>query len=157
MSRTFTRGEVLPSTAAVTTRLGTSGSANNYSDVDIGKFVKVTADSAHGLCAAGDRIEGYITSVEAATAAGFSIGGVQQWDSKFVTCDGLQATPGTGTIAVGDYLVCGTVVARGTALAEPARVCKATSQALALFMWRVVGFKTGSGAVGSVALMERVC
>lgn len=157
MSRTFLRGEVLPSTAAVTTRLGTSGLSNNYADADVGKLVKLIGESAYGLCAAGDRIEAYITSVEAATSAGFSVGGVQQWDSKFVTCDGLQATPGTGAIAVGDYLVAGTVVARGTALTEPVRVCKATSQALALFMWRVVSFKTGSGAVGSVALMERVC
>lgn len=156
MSRTFKRQEVLPSTAAVTSRLGAV--SVNYSDLDIGKFVKVIAESAHGLCAAGDRIEGYITSVEAATSAGFSVGGVQQWDSKFVTCDGLQATPGTGVIAVGEYVVCGTVVARGTALTEPARVCKATSQALALFMWRVVSLGTaGTGAVGTAALIERVC
>jgi len=45
-------------------------------------------------------------------------------------CDGLQATAGTGTIAVGDYVVCGTVVAAGTALTTTTgpKVCKATVQ-----------------------------
>jgi len=156
MARAFSRAEVLPSTAAITTKLGITGSANNYSANDIGKIVKVIGDSAYGLCAAGDPIEAYIVSMDAATAAGFSIGSIQEWDSKFVTCDGLQATPGTGAIAVGDYVVCGTVVARNTALTEPVRVCKATSQAVAFFNWRVVGFKTGSGAVGSIALIARV-
>lgn len=156
MSRAFLRSEVLPSTASVTTRFGATGSANNYNANDIGKFVKLSAESAQSLCAAGDPIEGYIVSMDAATAGGFSIGSFQQWDSKFVTCDGLQATPGTGAIAVGDYVVCGTVVARNTALTEFARVCKATSQALAFYMWRVVSLGTGAGAVGTTALIERV-
>lgn len=156
MSRALLRKEILPSTAAVTTRLGITGSANNYSDADIGKFVKVIGESAYGLCAVGDPIEAYITSVEAATAGGFSVGGVQQEDSKFVTFDGLQATPGTGVLAVGDYVVCGTVVARLTALTAPAKVCKATSQAVSFFNWRVVSLGTGAGAVGTVGLIELV-
>lgn len=156
MSRSLLRAEVLPSTAAVTTRLGISGIANNYSDKDIGKFVKLIGESAYGLCAQGDPIEAYITSVEAATAQGYSVGGVQQEDSKAVTCDGLQATAGVGVIAVGDYVVCGTVVARGTALNEPARVCKATSQAVSFFNWRVVSLGVGAGVVGTQALIELV-
>ena len=156
MSRSHIRKEVLPSTPAVTVRLGTAGAANNYSSADIGKFVKVIGESAHGLCAAGDPIEAYISSVEAATSGGFSIGGIQQVDSKFVTFDGLQATPGTGTVAIGDYVVCGTVVARGTALTEPARVTKATSQAVSFYNWRVVSLGTGPGVVGTVGLIEQV-
>ena len=156
MARAFSRAEVLPSSSSVTTKLGIAGTANNYNANDIGKIVKVIGDSAYGLCAAGDPIEAYIVSMDAATAQGFSIGSIQEEDSKFVTCDGLQGTPGTGTIAVGDYLVTGTVVARNTALTEPVRVCKATSQAVGFFNWRVVGFRTGSGAVGSVALMAQV-
>lgn len=157
MSRALLRAEVLPSSAALTTRLGTSGLANNYSDKDIGKFVKVIGESAFGLCATGDPIEAYITSVESATAGGFSVGGVQQEDSKFVTFDGLQATPGTGVIAVGDFVACGTVVARGTALTAPVRVVKATSQAVGFFNWRVVSLGVaGTGAVGTVGLIELV-
>ena len=157
MSRAFIRKEVLPSTPAVSTRLGISGVGNTYTDVEIGKFVKVIGESAYGLCVAGDPIEGFITSVEAATAQGFSIGGIQQEDSKFATFDGLQGTPGTGILAVGDYVVCGTVVARGTGLAAPARVGKATSQAVSFFNWRVVSLGVaGSGAVGTVGLIDLV-
>lgn len=157
MARKVYLSEVLPSSAARTVRLGTSGSANNYSAVDQGKFVKLIGESAYGLCAAGDAIEGYISSVESATADGFSVGGIQQWDPKFVMFDGLQATAGTGVIAIGDYVVCGTVVARGTALSSYAKVCKATSQAAAPIMWRVVSLGTaGTGAVGTTGLIERV-
>lgn len=170
MSRAFYRQEVLPSSPAITTRLGLVSAP--YGATEIGKFVKQGAESAYILCAVGDNIEGYITAVEAATANGFGIGSVQQEDSKFVTCDGLQATPGTGTIAVGDYVVCGTVVAKDTAISSGyARVCKATVQIgsvpadltaaglmvkASLFPWRVVSLQTGAGAVGTTALIERV-
>ncbi len=156
MSKSHFRKEVLPSTPAITTRLGTAGLANNYSDVDIGKWVKVIGESAMGLCSVGDPIEAYITSVEAATSAGFSIGGVQMEDSKFATADGLQGTPGTGVLAIGDLVVCGTVTPRGTALPAPARVCKATSQNVGLFNWRVVSLGTGAGVAGTTVLIEEL-
>ena len=170
MSRAFLRQEVLPSEAAITTRLGLVSAP--YFATEIGKLVKQGAESAYILCAAGDNIEGYITAVEAATAQGFGIGSVQQSDSKFVTFDGLQATPGTGVIAVGDYVVCGTVVAKDTALPVFVKVCKSTAQIgavpadltaagvmvkAALFAWRVVSLgPVGTGAVGTVGLIERV-
>jgi len=182
MSRSYLRKPTLPSSQSITTRLGTSGSSNNYSAVDQGKFVKLIGESAYGLCAAGDRIEAVITAVEQATAGGYSIGSVNEWDAVMVTFDGLQATPGTGAIAVGDYVVCGTVVARGTDLTAPPKVCKATNQpgatvtssdnvvgninaAIAkvvdaqmnsLFAWRVVSLgSVGTGAVGTVGLIAR--
>ena len=46
----------------------------------------------------------------------------------FATADGLQATAGTGAIAVGDYVVAGTATAKGTALTVYPKVCKATVQ-----------------------------
>lgn len=112
-----------------TARLGTaSGSANYVTDVEIGKAVKYIGDSLYSLCSAGDPIEGFITAVETYTADDYSIGTVRNEGRKSVTLDGLQATPGTGTVAVGDYVVCGTVVAKGTALTGPVKVCKATYQ-----------------------------
>ena len=171
MSRAFLRQEVLASNnTPITTRLGLVSAP--YGATEIGKFVKQGAESAHILCAAGDNIEGSIVAVEAATANGFGIGTVQQKDSKFVTFDGLQATPGTGTIAVGDYVVCGTVTAKDTALPGYAKVCKSTVQIgavpadltaagtmakAALFAWRVVSLgSAGTGAVGTTGLIERV-
>jgi len=155
-------------------RLGAgTGASNQIDDKEIGKFVKLGAESRYVLCAAGDPIEGHITAVEPATQDNYSIGSVRKKFRKEVTCDGLQATPGTGTIAVGDYVVCGTVVAKGTALTAPAKVTKATVQpgvteagavgdvnnmlAVAMFAWRVVSLgPVGTGAVGTTAIIERV-
>src|SRR5574343_1261353 len=128
-------------TECITARLGAgSGSANYVTDLELKKPVKLVGDSQYNLCAAGDQIEGFIRAVETWTADDFSIGSVQYEGRVKVTLDGLQATPGTGTIAVGDYVVAGTVVARGTSLggAYP-KVCKATAAATGIVQkWRVV-------------------
>lgn len=143
-------------TEPITARLGAgSGSANYVTDVEIGKPVKLAGDSQYNLCAAGDQIEGFITAVETYTADDFSIGSVQLGGRKRVTLDGLQATPGTGTCAVGDYVVAGTAVAKGTALTVPPKVCKATTQTGMYFAWRIVSLE-GTGAVGQIAVIERV-
>lgn len=143
-------------TEPITARLGAgSGSANYVTDVEIGKPVKLVGDSQYGLCAAGDQIEGYIAAVETYTADDFSIGSVQFEGRKRVTLDGLQGTPGTGTCAIGDYVVAGTAVAKGTALTVPMKVCKATTQTGMYFAWRIVSLE-GTGAVGQIAVIERV-
>lgn len=115
---------------AVSVRLGAgNSSSDNYDDKEVGKFVKLTAESTYALCAAGDPIEAVINSVELATQNGWSIGGILDEGYMWVLFDGLQATPGTGTIAIGDYVVTGSVVAKGTALGSAyAKVCKATNQ-----------------------------
>lgn len=113
----------------ITSRLGAGTGTSNYvTDTEIGKAVKLVADSRYNLCDAGDPIEGFITAVETYTADDYSIGSVQIVGRKSVTLDGLEATPGTGTIAINDYVVCGTVVAKGTALSGSVKVCKATNQ-----------------------------
>lgn len=143
-------------TDAFAARLGTaSGSANYVTTKEIGKPVKQIGDSLYNLCAAGDPIEGFVVAVETYTADDFSIGSVCANGRKRVTLDGLQATPGTGVIAVGDYVVTGTVVAKDTALTIPPKVCKATSQAASHFNWRVVSLE-GTTAVGQYATIQRV-
>lgn len=123
MKETILQGDVK------TARFGAgTGAANNWDDKERGKFVKLAAESRYDLCAAGDPIEGIVTSVENGTADGYTVGGVADEGYKSVTFDGLEATPGTGVVALGDYVVCGTVVAKGTALSGPAKVCKATAQ-----------------------------
>ena len=61
-------------------------------------------------------------------------------------------------MAVGDYVVTGTVVAAGTKLTGPLKVTKATDQAAAKaapFKARVVSLgEAGTGAVGTVGLIE---
>lgn len=169
----FQMKENIPTTV-VTSRLGAaSGSANYLDDKEVGKAVKMIGDSLHNLCTAGDPIEGFITSVESASADDFSIGSVQKGDRKTVTFDGLQSTLGVGNIAVGDYVVTGTVVAKGTALSAPVKVAKATMQPgvteagvvgdvndmlkVAMYAWRVVSLgSAGTGAVGTTGVIERV-
>lgn len=165
----------VPYAPSITARLGSAaGSANNYSDTEGGKFVKLAGESQYALCAAGDPIEGVITSVESATQDQWSIGGVCVKPQLLeVLFDGLQATPGTGTLAIGDYVVTGSVSAKGTALTSYPKVCKATMQpgiteagavgdvnnmlAVALFAYRVVSLGTaGTGAVGTAGVIQRV-
>ena len=144
-------------TECITARLGAgSGSANYVTDLELKKPVKLVGDSQYNLCAAGDQIEGRIAAVETYTADDYSIGSVQEEGFIRVTLDGLQATPGTGTIAVGDYVVCGTPVAKGTSLngAYP-KVCKATTQTGMYFAWRVVSLD-GTTAVGQTGVIARV-
>lgn len=167
--------ETIHSDKVKTVRLGTNTIANSggYTDKEVGKPVKFAAESRYALCAAGDPLEGFVTSVEGGSYDGYSIGGIVSSGLKEVTFDGLQATAGTGTVAVGDYVVAGTAVAAGTALSAPPKVCKATLQPgvteasavgdvndhinASKFMWRVVSLGTaGTGAVGTTGVIERV-
>lgn len=171
-----------PNVAAESARLGAGvGTANWVSDAEVGKLVKLVGDSRYNLCAAGDAIEAYVASVESAHIDDYSFGTVRNTGRKAVVLDGLQATPGTGAIAIGDYVVCGTVVAKGTALTASAKVCKATIQpgttaatvtdvtpagvtslvnnvaahiAASMFKWRLVA--ASGTAVGSTGVIERV-
>lgn len=114
-----------------TTRFGAgTGAANHWDNKEVGKPVKSVSDSRHDLCAVGDPIEGFVTAVDPATLDDFTVGTVQKGGRKTVIADGLQATPGTGTIELGSYVVASTAVAKGTALASPPnpKVVKATDQ-----------------------------
>ena len=158
---------------AKTVRLGAgSGTANNMTSAEVGKAVKLTAESRYDLCAAGDPIEGFIAAVESATQDAFTIGSIVCEGYKAVTFDGLEATAGTGVIALGDYVLAGTAVAKGTALTVDQKVVKATQQPgsvpadltaagkqarNAIYAWRVVSLGTaGTGAVCTTGLIERV-
>ena len=159
----------------ITVRLGAgsvySTPANAYTDKEVGKFVKLSGDSAYVLCAVGDPIQAVITGVETYNADDFSIGSVDATGRKRVLLDGSEAA-GTGSIAIGDYVVAGTPVAKDTALTitTPPKVRKATNQPGAvpgdltaagkqalnsIFAWRLVSFDS-AGAVGDFGVIERV-
>lgn len=155
--------ETIHSEKVLTVRLGNTGAGNQYGYEENGKALKLVGDSRYALAAAGDAIEGIQQSSnwpEQGTMDGYSIGGIVASGYKEVTFDGLQATPGTGSVAVGDYVVVGTVVAKGTSLGGPLKVTKATDQAAAKaapFKARVVSLGTaGTGAVGTVGVIEMI-
>lgn len=145
-------------------RLGAgAGAANNLNTRDQGKLIKLVGESRYDLCAAGDAIEGYIYGIEPATSQGFTVGGRVNEGMIFATADGLQASPGSGgNLAVGDYVVAGTPVAKGTEFGSAGvvsypKVCKATSQTPGAHGWRVVSLtQVGTGAVGTTVVIERV-
>ena len=142
----------------VVARLTQDGTKEHHLvDDDKGKLVSLTADSEYALSAQGDQIEGCVVAVEPATQDNYTIGSVKTNDRMACICDGLTGTPGTGTIAVGDYVVVGTVVAAGTALtvAGP-KVCKEGTQTVQFFAWRVISLGV-AGAVGDTCVIERVC
>lgn len=149
--------ETIHSEKVQTVRLGQTGSANLYSDKEVGKAVKLTAESRYELCALGDAVEGVVSSVNLGTYDGYSIGGIVSKGYKEVTFDGSQAA-GTGAITVGSYVVVGTVAAKDTALSGPLKVRLATDQAAAKaapFKARVVSLgSVGTGAVGTVGIVE---
>jgi hypothetical protein len=176
MARKFHRAETVPSSPAITTRLGAQGAP--YKDTEIGKLVKVSGEG-HVLCALGDQIDGQIVGVEAATSDGFGIGSVNRRDMIRVRAEGSQAA-GTGNLVVGDQVVCGTAVAKdsvigggGVGMALP-QVRKSTVQVgsgapadltavgaqLALVasgnIWRVSSLLGGDGSPGTEVMIERV-
>lgn len=160
MSRAHYIKPTAPTEASVTVRLGAGALlANRWDQSEVGKAVKLVGESNYDLCAAGDEIEAFVTSVEMATANGWSIGGVTRNDLQFARADGLQATPGTGVITVGSYVVAGTATAKGTKLTDWPKVCMATTQATVRGgpnNWRVVSLgEAGTGAVGTTIVLQR--
>ena len=150
-----------PTPTAKAVRLGAgAGPSNNLTYLEDGKIVKVSGESRYDLAAVGNEIEGIILSgQEGGTQNGFTIGSIVDTGRAYATADGIQATPGTGTIAIGDYVVTGTVVAKGTALGNAfPKVCKATAAGNTLnYKWRVVSLGTvGTGAVGTQIVIERI-
>lgn len=150
----------VPDAAAVTVRYGAgSGSGNQLTQAEVGKFAKLVAESRYDNCAVGNVIEGVVYAVEIAPQNGFTIASVLNASGTrlSVTFDGLQATPGTGVATIGAIVVAGTVTAKGTKLAANPKVCVATTPANVVHKWRVVSLgSAGTGAVGTAGVIERI-
>lgn len=132
--------------------------AGKLTDSDVGKAVKLIADSTYGLCADGNDIEGVLYSVEPATVNdGFGFGTIL-CDERFV-----GSNAGAGAIAVGAQVIAADQTAVGTALTAissgvmtgvlPTPVKAGTGT---VFKWRVISLLGGAGAVGTPILLERV-
>jgi hypothetical protein len=146
-----------PEAAYTTVRLGAgSGAGNNVTTAEVGKFAKLVGESRYGVVVVGNDIEAVVTAVELAPQNGFSIGSVSQEGRLAVTFDGTEAA-GTGAIAIGAIVNCGTPIAKDTALTVPPTVRSATTPANVVFKWRVVSLGTaGTGAVGTQGVIERI-
>lgn len=148
----------VPDQVGDTVRLGAGNlEAQRWDYKELGKFAKLAGESRYDLAAAGNDIEAAVFAVELAPQNGYTIGTVQRSEKLNVTFDGLQATPGTGVVAIGNIVVVGTVVAKGTALTGLPKVCAATTPANVVFKYRVVSLgSAGTGAVGTTGVIQRV-
>jgi hypothetical protein len=153
----FYRAQQVPAPdSIIPAALGASAGAK-LTSLDQYKIVKLLSNGAYGLAASGDDIEGQLVSVEAYTVNdGFGRGGVQQHGTITVTVEG-------GTLAVGAYVVCGTVVALGTALTAVSSGAQTNVKAPkviagngAIIRWRICSLLGGAGTVGTNVLIERV-
>lgn len=160
----------------ITVRLGASGdAAGNLTTAETGKLAKFVGESQYDLADTGDFIKGRIQSVMPKTEGGWTVGGVTCPNTMIVVADGLQAT-GAGNLAVGDYVVAGAKVAKGTPLSvggsPHSKVRKATNQLgsvpadltaaayqakyAAEGAWKVVSlYREGTGAPGTLVVIQK--
>lgn len=142
----------------ITARIGGNAAGTRGNDYDVGKFVKLGGDSNYVLVSAADAIEGVVTSVETGVYDGYSLGGVVAKGFVEATANGLQATPGVGVLAVGDYVLATAPAAIQVADTAPRKVVSATTQATAKtapHKARVVSLgSAGTGAVGTTVVIE---
>lgn len=144
----------------VSARIGGNALGTRANDNDVGKGVKLIADSNYGLLSAADAIEGVVKSIETGVYDSYVLGGVQSRGYIDATAYGLQATPGVGAITVGQYVLAAAPAAIQVAetLSTTIRVVSATNQATAAtaaFKARVVSLgPVGTGAVGTAIVIE---
>lgn len=141
-----------------TVNLGTK--AAPFKAEEIGKAVKLSGADTYVLCAAGDKIEGIVTSSElaatGATRGGMSVGGIQQ--------SGHIEVVSAAALVAGDYVVAAAQPAVGTPLTSIGEgqtpctpVQKVADQATVngLYAMRIVGLgPVGTGAAGTVCVAK---
>lgn len=145
---TFVFTELVPTEKVLSAALGPN-SSTKFADADVGKAVKLGSANNYVLVEADDEIEGFVTSIEPFTVNnGFSFGGVVV--SGRVTAE-VGANQGATPMAVGDYVVADAPVALGTAGKAQVKTGTPTK-----FLWRCVRVVSGTGAAGSMVLLERI-
>lgn len=144
--------ETIHSEKVKTVRGGTT--VNKYGKAENGKALKLAALENYVLCVDGDAIEAIQSSSNLdrqGTVDGYAIVGIVDKGYKTAVAVGSVLVPG-------DYVVCATPSAFGTALAAPLNVKKAVDQAVAKaapFKARVVGLgPVGTGAIGTQVVIE---
>lgn len=143
--------------STVSAALGVNA-AGKLTSADLGKAVKLIADSNYGVCADGNEIEGVLLAVEPYTVKdGFGFGTIQTKERV------VAINKDVGVLAIGAYVVAAaqaavgtanTVVASGTQKGTYGPYVKAGAGVI--FRWRVVAHFGGAGVVDTPILIERV-
>lgn len=144
---TYTQKVDAPLADIQNTALGTGG-ADIYGTVDIGKPLKVSSSGTMAICADGDEIEGFLSSVEVHTVnEGYSFGAAKR-DQRV---EALVGPSQVGNIAQTALVVADIQIAIGTE-----SLAKVKTGTPATFKWRVLEILSGTGASGDKVLLERV-
>lgn len=131
----------------ISTKLGPNAATKPVM-ADVGKAMKMGAVSNYVFCADGDELEGFLDSIDAATAGGFAFGGVAHPNSGFR----VEVQVGGATaLVVGDLVVAGVQIVSGT---KGLPVVKKGTPVN--FKYRVINLYTGAGAVGTTVLLEKI-
>lgn len=131
----------------ISSKLGPDA-ATKYTDLDKRKAVKLAALGNHVLCVAGDELEGFIDSVDAATSGGFSFGGVARGTRGFRVEAEVGSGQGATAMVVGDYVVADAQYAVGTkGLPKVKKGAPTTNK------YRVMTV-VGTGLAGSTVVLE---
>lgn len=122
--------------------------SNPLADADVNKALILAANNNYVLCATGEEIQGFLTSMSPETYNdGFAFGSFQRRGRIEVD---VAAAEG-GTIAIGDLVVSGIPIARGTK--GDAQVIAGTPTE---YLWRCIRHISGTGVAGDRLLIERV-
>lgn len=152
----------------ISAKLGSrAGTANEnkaglgeYSDTEINKAVKLGTVSNFLLCAEGDEIDGIIDNIDAGgTEDGYTFGGVARPNGgqRFNALVGPnQAT----ALAIGALVVADEQFAVGVENSAPPKGMRLNLRVKAgaptLHKWRVMRVVSGTGAAGSVVVIEKI-
>ncbi len=142
-TRNFRQQTISPYVPDRVERIGDDTGQASY--VDIGKPVKLSDDGVV-VCADGNEIYGFITSVNAGTSGGYSVGAV--------ACDAgreIIAVDEAGGLAVGGLVVAGTPVALGTAGVGNVKTGSPTTH-----KWQVVGLEVNPSTAGKQVLLRKL-
>jgi len=164
---TFAFKVTVPANEIISSALGTGVGNKFQSPYDIGKAVTLAGENNHVLAAAGADIDGFVHSVEPITVnGGFSFGGVLVEGRIEVV---VGANQGATPMAAGDYVVADAQLALGTVGdhqswtppgTSPSSPTGPTAQVKTGTpthkFWRCIRVVSGTGAAGSVVLLERV-
>ena len=115
-----------------------------YVSNDMGKAVKYSGDTMV-LCASGDPIIGFISSVSPGTNDGYSIGGVNKHNRQ-------AAIDSAGSLSVGDIVVAGAPGTLGTLANQNVIVEPSAGDAK---QWPWVVISVSSGGAGRACIVER--
>ena len=131
----------------ISTRLGASPAAK-FTMEDLKKPVKLGPDSNHVLCAAGDEIEGFVDSLDAATNGGFSFGGVARCNRGCRAAAQIGAGQGATAAKLGDLVVADDQIALNTKGKAQVKTGVPTRH-----LWRILALN-GTGAAGTDVILE---